>query len=342
MLFFAKRFGVVGGVLAVVLVAGGVARAAEVNVYSYRQPFLIEPMFDAFTAATGITVNALYAKTGMLERLQSEGRNSPADVVFTVDIGRLSDLQNAGLTQAVDSVAINRNIPANLREPAGHWFGLTARARVIVAAKARVRDGEIARYEDLALPKWRGRVCSRSGKHAYNIALTASMLHRHGEAAAREWLTGVKANLARGPQGNDRAQARAIAEGACDVALLNHYYLRQMAAADAEQKAWFDALTVVFPNQTDRGAHMNISGMAMTRYAPNRDAALALMAFLAGDRAQRMYAEVNGEYPVNPRIDVGDFLRALGEFKRDTVALSAVAARRADAAKMVDRVGFNE
>lgn len=317
------------------------AAAAEVNVYSYRQPALVEHLFAAFTAATGIEVNAVYAKTGMLERLQSEGRNSPADVVFTVDIGRLTDLKNAGLTQAVDSAAIAAAIPANLRDPAGHWFGLTARARVIVTAKARVRPGAIADYEDLAGEKWRGRVCARSGKHAYNIALTAAMMHRHGAAAAEEWLAGVKANLARGPQGNDRAQAKAIAEGACDVAVINHYYLRQMAA-DAGQKAWFDALDVVFPNQDNRGAHMNISGMAMTRHAPNRGAARALMEFLAGDPAQRMYAEVNGEYPANPRIDAGEFLRALGDFKRDTVALSEVAALRAAASKMVDRVGFNQ
>jgi len=317
------------------------AAEREVNVYSYRQPFLIEPMFDAFTAATGIQVNAVYAKTGMLERLQNEGRNSPADLVFTVDIGRLSDLQNAGLTQPVASAAINRSVPANMRDPAGHWFGLTARARILVTSKARVRRGEITSYEDLADPKWRGRVCTRSGKHPYNIALIASLMHRHGDAQAQAWLAGVKANLARKPQGNDRAQARAIAEGVCDVGVINHYYLHKMAADD-KQKAWFDAVDVVFPNQAGRGTHMNISGMAMTRHAPHRDEALALMEFLAGDRAQRMYAEVNGEYPVNPRIRVGGYLQSLGDFKRDGLDLSAVAANRGAASKMADRVGYND
>ena len=331
--------------LTAALTAGATAAAnaadREVNVYSYRQPFLIEPMFDAFTAETGIKVNAVYAKTGMLERLQNEGRNSPADLVFTVDIGRLSDIQNAGLTQPVESAAINRGIPAGMRDPHGHWFGLTARARIIVTSKARVRPGEIGSYEDLADAKWKGRVCTRSGKHPYNVALFASMMHSHGDAAAQEWLAGLKSNLARRPQGNDRAQARAIAEGVCDVGVINHYYLYQMATSD-KQKAWFEAIDVVFPNQADRGTHMNISGMAMTRHAPNPDEALALMEFLAGDRAQEMYAEVNGEYPVNPRIGVSGYLESLGDFKRDTLDLARVAANRGAASKMADRVGYND
>jgi len=343
MSFFSKQSCVARVAAALLAAAFSMTAAAdgEVNVYSYRQPFLIEMMFDAFTAETGIKVNAVYAKTGMLERLQNEGRNSPADLVFTVDIGRLSDIQNAGLTQPVASDAINRSIPASMRDPNGHWFGLTARARIIVTSKARVKAGAIDSYEALADAKWRGKICTRSGKHPYNIALFASMLNRHGDAAAQEWLTGVKANLARKPQGNDRAQARAIAEGVCDVGVINHYYLYQMSIND-EQKAWHDALTVVFPNQDDRGAHMNISGMALTRYAPNRAAAVALMEFLAGARAQEMYAEVNGEYPVNERIAIGGYLATLGDFKRDTLDLAAVAALRAQASKMVDRVGYND
>ena len=313
----------------------------EVNVYSYRKPQLIAPMFAAFTQQTGIKVNTVYAKTGMLERLRNEGRNSPADVVFTVDIGRLTDIKNANLTQAVQSPSIERNIPANVRDPDGHWFGLTARARILAVSRTRVADGAIVDYEDLAQPQWRGRICTRSGKHAYNVALTAMMIVQHGAADAENWLRGVKQNLARKPQGNDRAQVKAVAEGVCDVAVLNHYYLHQMAKDDA-QKTWLDAIRVVFPNQAGRGAHMNISGMALTRYAPNRDNALQLMTFLSGDRAQQMYAEVNGEYPVNQRIAIGAYLTALGDFKRDTTALSRVAANRAAAAKMVDRVGYND
>ncbi len=315
--------------------------AEEVNVYSYRQPHLIEPMFDAFTERTGIAVNAVYAKKGMLERLRLEGINSPADLVFTVDIGRLSDIKNADLTQPTVSEAIIGSIPESVRDPANHWFGLTARARLLVTSKDRVKPGEIGSYEELAEAKWRGRLCTRSGKHAYNVALFASMMHHHGDAAAQEWLEGVKANLARTPQGNDRAQVKAIAEGVCDVAVINHYYLYKMATND-EQRAWFEAVNVVFPNQADRGTHLNISGMAMTKHAPNRENARKLMEFLAGDQAQRMYAEVNGEYPVNEAIEIGGFLRELGDFKRDTLDLSRVAANRAAASKMVDRVGYND
>ncbi len=317
------------------------AESGEVNVYSYRKPQLIQPIFDAFTAENGIMVNAVYAQKGMLERLRNEGVNSPADLVLTVDIGRLSDLKNAELTQPIVSPAIHRNIPAAVRDPANHWFGLTARARILVTSKDRVKLDEISRYEDLAKPKWTGRICMRSGKHAYNVALIASMMHRHGMQAAQKWLAGVKTNLARRPQGNDRAQVKAVSEGVCDVAVINHYYLYQMARNDT-QKNWVNAVNVVFPNQGDRGTHMNISGMAMTKHAPNRANARRLMEFLAGERAQKMYAELNGEYPVNAAIDVGEYLRALGRFKRDTIALAAVAANRTDAAKMVDRVHFND
>lgn len=313
----------------------------EVNVYSYRQPQLIQPMFDAFTKQTGITVNTVYAKKGMLERLRSEGINSPADVVLTTDIGRLSDLKKAGLTQAITAPALHSKLPANVRDPENHWFGLTARARIIVAAKNRVALQQIATYEDLTQPEWRGRICTRSGKHAYNIALLAAMMHQHGNQNAQQWLAGVKANLARTPQGNDRAQVKAIAEGVCDLAIINHYYMYKMVT-DPKQKAWADAVNVVFPNQYGRGTHMNISGMAMTKHAPNRDNAIALMEFLAGDAAQSMYAEINGEYPVNENINISDYLKSLGAFKRDTVDLSQVAGNRAAASKIVDRVGYND
>lgn len=328
------------GLLNAVAVADTTA-AGEVNLYSYRKPQLIQPMLAAFTADTGIAVNAVYAKNGMLERLRNEAANSPADVVLTSDIGRLTDLKNAGLTQAFASAALQRNLPAEVRDPAHHWFGLTARARILVTAKQRVARREISRYEDLAEPKWRRRLCSRSGKHAYNLALLAAMIHWHGEAAAQQWLAGVKANLARSPQGNDRAQVKAIAEGVCDVAWINHYYLYQMAN-DAEQRAAAAAVRVVFPNQHGRGAHMNISGMAMTKHAPNRDNAARLMEFLAADHAQKMYAEINGEYPVNRRIEPNAYLQSLGAFKRDTLALSRIAGQRAAASKMTDRVGYND
>ncbi len=314
--------------------------ANEVNVYSYREPQLIKPMFDQFSAETGIKVNAVFAKKGMLERLKSEGRNSPADLIFTVDIGRLSDFKNAGLTQPAVSTLINDNLPAHVRDPENHWFGLTSRARIIVASKERTAVGDISSYEGLADPEWQGRICTRSGKHPYNLGLISMMMVEHGSEETENWLSGVKANLARRPQGNDRAQVRAIKEGVCDIALINHYYLYKMATSE-EQMPWVEAVNVIFPNQQDRGTHMNISGMAMTRFAPNRDNAQKLMEYLASNQAQSMYAEVNGEYPVNQSIPLSKFLDSLGEFKRDSVDLSKVAANRAEASRMVDRVDYD-
>lgn len=326
---------------AIALMSSTLAVAAgEVNVYSYRKPQLVKPMFDLFTERTGIKVNAVFANKGMLQRLKSEGRNSPADLVFTTDIGRLSDFKNAELTQPVESPAISEHVPGNLRDPENHWFGLTSRARLMVVSKDRLGSAVINDYEELADPAWKGRICSRSGKHPYNIGLIAMMMAVHGEAAAEKWLTGVKANLARRPEGNDRGQVKAISEGACDIAVINHYYLAKMSD-DPQQKSWLDAIDVVFPNQSNRGTHMNISGMAMARYAPNPDNARKLMEFLAGDIAQALYAEVNGEYPVNPAVPVAGFLEQLGTFKKDSLDLETIAANRARASKMVDRVGFD-
>ncbi|MDX5297962.1 MAG: extracellular solute-binding protein, partial [Gammaproteobacteria bacterium] len=203
------------------LVATGAQAAQEVNVYSYRQPFLIEPIFDAFTRETGIKVNVVFAKTGLEERLKREGKNSPADLILTVDVGRMDDLVNDGLTQPVSSEKLNTNIPASYRDPEGRWFSLTSRARVLFASRERVPEGTVKTYEELADPKWKGKLCSRSGKHAYNVALIASMIAHHGEADAEKWLKGVKDNLARKPQGGDRDQIKAIKEGVCDLAIGN-------------------------------------------------------------------------------------------------------------------------
>lgn len=314
--------------------------ADEVNVYSYRQPFLIKPMFDAFTRQTGIKVNTVFAKKGLIERLKAEGDLSPADLIFTVDIGRLEDSKTAGVTQVVDSTALNSNIPKNYRDPEGHWFGLTSRARIIVASKERVKDGEISSYEDLASPAFKGRVCTRSGKHAYMIALTASMIVHHGEEKAQQWLSGLKDNLARKPQGNDRGQVKAIKEGVCDVAIINNYYMGKMLN-DEEQSEWADAVNVVFPNQDDRGTHMNISGVALTQAAPNKNNAIKLMEFLSGDLAQQMYSEQNFEYPLKEGVPWSGLLKSLGDFKPDATGLAEVAANRATATKMADVVDFD-
>ena len=321
------------------------AKAGEVNVYSYRQPQLIQPMFDVFTKDTGITVNAVYAKKGMLERLQAEGANSPADLVFTVDIGRLSDTVNAGLTQAVESSALSQNIPAEYRDPGGHWFGLTSRARIIVTSKERVQAGEILTYEELVDPKWKGRICTRSGKHPYMVALTASVIVAHGMDGAKGWLQGLKDNLARKPQGNDRAQVKAIHSGECDVAVINHYYWAKMLA-DPEQVPWAESGRVVFPNQDGRGTHMNISGVALTKHAPNAENAIKLMEFLSSGKGQAMYAEMNGEYPISEEIGktVGfynELLASWGPFSKDVALLADIAANRAAAIRLADQVGYD-
>ena len=329
------------------------AEGGHVNLYSYRQPFLMKPLLDAFTRKTGIKVNMVYAKTGMLERLKAEGRNSPADAVLTADIGRLTDLVRAGLVQPVTSAVLSANIPPQYRHPDGLWFGLTTRARVIYADKTRVKPGEVSTYEDLADPRFTGRVCTRSGKHAYNISLLASFIAAKGEKAAEAWARALKSNLARRPQGNDRSQVRAIKEGECDVALGNSYYMGKMATNDKkpEQKAWAAAVTIIFPNQPragrpgrdslDRGTHVNLSGAAVTKSAKNRDNAIRLLEFLSGDFAQRIYAEQNFEYPVKSGVPLHPLVASWGTFKADTVHLTEVAKYRAAAARIMDRVAFD-
>ena len=327
--------------LALTLAGQAAAADQEVNVYSYRQPFLVQPLFDAFTRQTGIAVNVVYAPTGLIARLQLEGRNSPADLIFTVDIGRLYAAYEAGVTQPVQTPTLLANIPANLRDPAGHWYALTKRARVVYASRERVAPGEITSYEDLADPRWAGRICTRSGSHVYQIGLLAAMVAHHGEAAAEAWLRGVKANLARKPQGNDRAQVKAIMEGECDIALGNNYYYGRMLA-DEEQSAWARSANLVFPSLNGTGTHMNISGMALTTAAPNRDDAIKLMEFLASDLAQQMYAEQNFEYPAKPDVAPSGFLPALGTFAEDDIPLVTVAEHRAAAQRIVDKVGYDE
>lgn len=313
----------------------------EVNVYSYRQAFLVEPLFKGFTDETGIKVNVVFAKKGLAERLKREGANSPADLIFTVDIGRLNEVVSEDLAQAVESETLSKNVPAQYRDPSNLWFGLTTRTRSVYASKDRVDLADIQRYEDLADPKWKGRICTRSGKHPYNLALIASMIAHHGEAETETWLKGVKANLARKPQGNDRAQVKAIYEGVCDISLGNNYYLGNMLN-DPEQVKWANAVQITFPNSNDRGTHVNISGMALTKSAPNKANAIKLMEYLTGNTAQTMYAEQNFEYPVNPDVKPSELVASWGSFKADELPLSDIANLRKTAAKLVDKVGFDQ
>ena len=328
-------------VLATLLSAAAVTAAAqEVNIYSSRQPELIDPILQAFTAETGIVANVVFLKKGMLERLRAEGRRSPADVVLTTDIANLDAMVQAGLTQPVSSEVIEANIPAPYRDAAGEWFGLTSRARIIYASKDRVSEGEITSYEQLASPEWQGRICTRSGTHDYNIALTAAYLLQHSEADTEAWLAGIKSNLARAPQGNDRAQVKAIWAGECDIAIGNTYYMGKMLA-DPEQAEWANSVTLIFPTLNGLGTHINLSGMAMTASAPNPENALKLMAFLTGDMAQSLYAEANYEYPLNPDVAPSALVASWGDFTPDPTPLTDIAKLRGAALRLVERVDFD-
>ena len=317
--------------------------ASELNLYSYRQPFLIQPLMDAFTKESGVKVNIVYAKKGMLERIKAEGANSPADLVLTVDIGRLNDMVEAGVLADTTSPVLEKSIPPYLRDPKGRWYGLTQRSRVLFVSKERVPSSEVFSYESLAEPKYRGRICTRSGKHVYNVSLVASMIAHHGKEKTKAWLQGVKANLARKPQGNDRAQAKAIYEGQCDIGIGNTYYYGKMATNEkkTEQKQWAEAIRVVFPNQNGRGAHMNISGAGVLKSAKNKASALKLIEFLASPSAQEIYAHQNFEYPVVKGVSADTITDKLGTFKPDTISLAEVAKYRSTASKLMDEVGFD-
>ncbi len=315
--------------------------AEEVNVYSYRQPFLVEPMFTEFTKETGIKVNVKFAKTGIAEKLAQEGEYSPADVLLTTDISRLAELTNKGLVQKVDSKIIEQNVPAQYQDKENEWFALTLRTRSVYSSRDRVgKLGADFNYADLATPEYKGKICTRSGKHPYNVSLVSSMIAHYGEAETKQWLEGVKANLARKPQGNDRGQVKAIKEGLCDVSLGNSYYLGKMVN-DKEQKAWADAVYINFPNQSTTGTHVNISGMAMAKYAPNKSNALKLMEFLTGDTAQKMYAEINFEYPVKQGVKRSELVESWGDFTADTLSLDDIASHHEVAIKLIDEVKFD-
>ena len=306
--------GMLAGLAGLAWAAAGEAQAAgELNLYSHRQPFLIEPFLEAFTAETGIAVNVVYASKGLAQRLQAEARNSPADVVLTVDIGRLAIYADKDLLAPVESAVLSAAVPAHLRDPKGRWFALSKRARIIAVSRDRVPAGAITRYEDLADERWAGRICSRPGSHVYNRAMMASMIAALGEEAAEDWATGLVANLARRPQGNDRAQVKAIHEGFCDIALINSYYYGKLASSEIEdQRAWAASIDLVFPNQDDRGTHINISGGGVARYSKNKEMAVAFLEFLTEETAQGLYGTVNFEFPVNPAVEPAPGVAAWG------------------------------
>ena len=337
----ARRFIAIVTSCLLVAVAAQAATAAEINIYSHRQQFLLQPFLDAFTAETGINTKVVYASKGLAQRLQAEGEASPADVILTVDIARLSEYADLDLLAPVDSAVLAANIPANLRAGDNRWFAFSTRVRLVAVSKDRVAEGAITSIEDLADPKWQGTVCSRKGSHVYNRSLLASIIAANGADAAETWAEELVANLARRPQGNDRAQAKAIFEGQCDVAIMNHYYYGKMLYSDKEeQRDWANAIQLVFTNQDDRGTHVNISGGGLAKHSPNRDHAVRFLEFLTSPTAQQLYGEVNFEYPANPAVAPGGVLSSWGDFKPDELPIERLAELAPQAQMIIDRTGW--
>ncbi len=320
--------------------AGSLA-AQELNLYTSREPGLVEPLLEAFTKETGVKVNTVFLKEGLAERVASEGESSPADVLMAVDAGNLADLVDKGLTQPITSEALTSAIPENLRDPGNQWFALSMRARVVYAAKDLELD--TITYEDLADPKWKGKICIRSGQHPYNTALISAFLSHHGAAETETWLTGLKANLARQAGGGDRDGAKDILGGICDIAIANSYYVGLMRSGKGgeEQQAWGDAIKVLLPTFKDGGTHVNISGAAVAKHAPNKDQAVQLLEFLVSDEAQKIYGEANYEYPVKPGAAIDPIIASFGELKVDPVSLTEIVKNRKEASVLVDKLGFD-
>ena len=316
--------------------------AKEVNVYSYRQPILIDPFFEEFTKTTGIKVNVLHAKKGLLERVVSEGANTPADLVLTVDIARLSQFVQKDLLMEVNSVILNKNIPPHLRDSNNKWFALSKRARILAVSKDRVSNNSIKNIEDLADPRWRGKICTRPGSHDYNRSLLASIIAANGEEKAEEWASNLVLNLARKPEGNDRAQAKAVHEGVCDIAVMNTYYFGKMKfnEKNPEQKEWAKSINLIFTNQDNRGNHINVAGGGVVKYSKNKDNAIALLEFLTQPEAQILYSKMNYEYPVNPNVEPSEELSSWGVFIEDQLPVERLAELAPTAQKIIDRVGW--
>jgi len=322
------------------LCAAGPALAAEVSIYTTREPGLIQPILDQFTETTGITVNTVFLESGLAERVLAEGESSPADLLMTVDFGNLIDLVNQGVTQPVESDVLEAAVPEALRDPEGNWYALSGRARVLYAAK----DLDLTEftYEQLGDEAWRGKLCIRSGHHPYNTALIAAYIAHHGEEATEAWLSGVKANQARAAAGGDRDGARDIAAGICDIAVANSYYvgLMRSGAGGPEQQQWADAIEVILPTFEGGGTLVNISGAAVARHAPNKAEAVQLLEYLVSDQAQKLYAEANFEYPITGTAEVHPIIAEFGELKPDAMSLNEILPYRARASELVDKVNF--
>ncbi|MBO9356770.1 extracellular solute-binding protein [Bordetella petrii] len=335
---FLGALALAGSVMAMPVVA-----ADEVSLYTTREPKLIQPMLDAFTKESGIKVNTVFIKDGLLERVKAEGAQSPADVLMTVDIGNLIDLVDGGITQPIQSDTLNSVIPANLRGPDGQWYTLSLRDRVLYVANDLKLDS--FHYEDLADTQWKNKVCIRSGQHPYNTGLVAAMIAHDGPEVTEKWLRGVKANLARKAAGGDRDVARDILGGICDIGIANAYYVGHMKNAEpgTDARKWGDAIKVVrptFKNGGD-GTHVNISGAAVAAHAPNKDNAVKLLEFLVSEPAQALYARANYEYPIRKGVTLDPVVASFGELKIDSLPVAEIAKYRKQASELVDKVGFD-
>jgi iron(III) transport system substrate-binding protein len=332
------------GSAALLVAAPAVLRAQGrvLNLYSSRHYDTDEALYAEFTKQTGITVNRVEAEADpLMQRMRSEGANSPADILVTVDAGRAERAREMGLLQPFTSEVLASKIPSSYRDPEGHWFGFSTRARILVVSKDRVAEGAIATYEDLADPKWKGKVVNRSSTNVYNQSLTGSMLAAHGAEKTEAWCRGLVANFARPPRGGDRDQIKAVAAGEADIAVANTYYLGGLALSQKpEDKEVVAKVRPLFPNQGDRGTHVNISGAGIARHAKNLEAAKAYLEYLATPAAQRYFAFGNSEYPVVAGVDWPPVVKAWGTFKADSLNARIFAANNAEALKIMDRAGW--
>ena len=318
-----------------------IANAKSLNIYSHRQPYLLKPFIEAYTKKTGVKLNVVYSSKGLAQRLAAEGANSPADLILTVDIARLYRYEDLDLLAKIDSKILNEKIPSYLRSKNNTWFGLSKRTRAIAISRERINSGQVLRYEDLADPKLKGKVCSRPGSHVYNRALMASMIAAKGENDAEKWAKGLVSNLAKRPQGNDRSQLKSIYSGECDVAIINHYYYGKLTySKNPDHRKWAKASIIVFPNQgnSDRGAHVNISGGGVVKFSKNKEIAINFLEFLVTDQAQVMYGDVNFEYPINNKSKLPKRLKALGTFKEDNLLIEKIAKLAPKAQEIIDKV----
>lgn len=326
---------------AILLSANGASADGDINIYTTREPGLIQPLLDAFTKSSGVKVNTVFLKDGLIERVKSEGEASPADLLMTVDAGNLVDLVEAGVTQPVTSETLNAAVPEDLRDEKGNWFALSMRARVVYAAKdLGIKE---LNYEDLADPKYKGKICIRSGQHPYNTALFADYIAHYGEEKTEEYLKGLKDNLARKAAGGDRDGAKDILGGICDLAIANSYYVGLMRSGKGgdEQVKWGEAIDVILPTFKDGGTQVNVSGAAVAKHAKNKDGAVKLLEYLVSDDAQKLYAEANFEYPVKVGATLDPIVASFGELKVDDKSLAEIVSHRKKASELVDKVGFD-